>query len=117
MNAPQAGRETPDYYGAYPRLSQEQVAAFSRQGETRRIEDGEVLFGEGDANYDFFVVLTGLVAAVNGYGTPSERLMAVHGHGRFLGELSLLTGQSPFYSAVVREAGEVLLVPVEHLKA
>jgi thioredoxin reductase (NADPH) len=117
MNASQADRETPDLYGAYPRLSQEQVAAFSRHAEARRTERGEVLFGEGDPGYDFFVVLTGLVASLNGYGTPSERLIGVHGPGRFLGELSLLTGQTAFYSAVVREAGEVLRVPVDRMKA
>ena len=64
-----------------------------RHGERRRTEAGEVLFREGDERYDFFVVLEGLVAVVSGYG-GDERLLAVHGPGRFLGELGLLTGQA-----------------------
>jgi thioredoxin reductase (NADPH) len=39
----------------------------------------------------------------------------VHGHGRFLGELSLLTGEGSFYTAMALDAGEVLAVPVARL--
>ena len=41
----------------------------------------------------------------------------MHGPRRFLGELGLLTGQAAFFTAVVREAGEVLSVPVEQVCA
>ena len=51
----------------------------------------------------------------SGYG-GDERLIAVHGPGRFLGELGLLTGQAALFTAVVREPGEVLVVPVERLR-
>ena len=40
----------------------------------------------------------------------------MHGPGRFLGELNLLTGQAAFLTAVVREPGAVLAVPVERLR-
>jgi thioredoxin reductase (NADPH) len=108
--------ETPDHDGAYPRLTQEQIAALSRYGMRRRTTAGEILFHEGDERYDFFVVLEGTVAIVQGYG-GENRLIAVHGPGRFLGELSLLTGQAAFFTAVMREDGEVLQVPVEQLRA
>jgi thioredoxin reductase (NADPH) len=108
-------RETPDGHGAFPRLDEEQIAGLSEYGERRRTEAGDVLFREGDEAYDFFVVLDGLVAIVTGSGS-SERLFAVHGPGRFLGELSLLTGQAAFFTAVVREPGEVLRVPVERVR-
>jgi thioredoxin reductase (NADPH) len=57
------------------------------------------------------------VAVIDGYRYPDERLVAVHGSRRFLGELGLLTGQAAFFSAVVVEPGEVLVVPVERLRA
>ena len=57
----------------------------------------------------------GTVAIVEGYG-GEERVISVHGPGRFLGELNLLTGQAVFLTAVVREPGEVLVVPVERLR-
>ena len=50
------------------------------------------------------------------YGQPDERLIAVHGPRRFLGELSLLTGQPAFFTAVVREPGEVLAVAASALR-
>ena len=112
----QASEETPDLQGAFPRLSDAQVAALDAQGQRRLIQPGDVLFAEGDRECDFFVVLAGRVASVEGHGTPEERVIAVHGTGRFLGELSLLTGEDAWYSAVALGAGEVLAVPVARLR-
>src|ERR1700749_4210078 len=56
--------ETPDLQGAYPRLSDAQVAALARQGRHRVTQPGEVLFAEGDRDCDFVVVLAGRVASV-----------------------------------------------------
>ena len=53
---------------------------------------------------------------VDGHGTPEERVIGVHGRGRFLGELSLLTGEVSFYTAVAADDGEVLVVPVDRLR-
>jgi thioredoxin reductase (NADPH) len=107
--------ETPDRDGAFPRLSELQVAALARHGERRPTQAGEVLFHQGDRHYDFFVVLDGLVRIVDGEPDDGE-LIAVHGPRRFLGELSLLIGQAAFFTAVVAEPGEVLAVPVERLR-
>jgi thioredoxin reductase (NADPH) len=112
----QAIVETPDHDGAYPRLTEDQIATLSRYGQRRRTHAGEILFREGDERYDFFVVLEGTVAIVADYG-GENRLIAVHGPGRFLGELSLLTGQAAFFTAVMRQDGEVLQVPVEQVRA
>jgi thioredoxin reductase (NADPH) len=109
---PQHMPETPDTNGAYPRLSEEQIAMLTRHGERRAARPGNVLFRDGDQWADFFVVVAGKVAIVEGYESTDERLLAVHGPGRFLGELSLLTGQAALYSAVVVEPAEILAVPV-----
>ena len=61
------------------------------------------------------MILAGRVAIVEGYGSD-ERVISVHGPGRFLGELNLLTGQAVLVTAVVREAGEVLAVPVPRFR-
>jgi thioredoxin reductase (NADPH) len=116
VTEPQALEETPDLHGAFPRLSSAQIAALEPHGERRQVEAGEILFREGDERYDFFVILEGKVAAVAAHGLQDEQVMAVHGPGRFLGELSLLTGQGAFFTAIVREPGEVLVVPVERLR-
>jgi thioredoxin reductase (NADPH) len=107
--------ESPDVLGAFPRLSDEQIAALMRVGERRRVRRGDVLFREGDGNCDFFVILDGKVAVVEESGA-GEEVIGVHGPGRFLGELGLVTGQTVFVTAIVREPGEVLVVPQERLR-
>ena len=108
--------ETPDTIGAYPRLTEDQIRALDAHGERRAVQPGEVLFHDGDQWSDFFVVTAGKVAIVEGYERLEERLLVVHGPRRFLGELSLLTGQASLYSAVVVEPGEILAVPVGRVR-
>jgi thioredoxin reductase (NADPH) len=108
--------ETEDTSGAFPRLGEGQIRALEAHGERRRVRRGDVLFREGDQRYDFFVILEGKAAIVEGYGSGHERVIGVHGRGRFLGELNLLTGQAAFLTAVMVEDGEVLAVPPERLR-
>jgi len=108
--------ETPDLQGAYPRLSDAQIAALADGSDRRDTRRGEILFREGDRNFDFYVVLAGHVGSVEGHGTREERIISVHGPGRFLGELSLLTGEGSLYTALALDAGEVLAVSVARLR-
>ena len=101
--------ETPDRDGAFPRLSEGQVEALSARGHRSPTTVGDRLYRAGDSPYDFFVILEGLVSA-HADAEGAEPPVAVHGPRRFLGELSLLTGQPAFYTTVVRAAGEVLEV-------
>jgi thioredoxin reductase (NADPH) len=107
--------ETPDPYGAFPRLSEEQIAALSSVGERRRVNDGDILYREGDGNGGFFIILAGKVVVVE-ESEAGERVVGVHGPRRFLGELGLITGQAVFVRAIVREPGEVLVVSPECLR-
>ncbi|MFI5913359.1 FAD-dependent oxidoreductase [Dactylosporangium sp. NPDC051541] len=109
-------RETPDRGWAYPRLADAHIQALAGQGQRRRTHTGDVLIREGEEHYDFFVVLAGKVAEVEEYG-EDKRTIGVHGPGRFLGELSLITGQAALCTSQVREPGEVLRVPADRLKA
>ena len=108
--------ETPNVDGAYPRLSPEQIDALARLGARRETRAGEVLFQAGDTSCDFFVIVAGTVAIVEGHGTEDERTVAIHGPGRFIGELGLLTGGLVFFTAVVREPGTVVGVPTPRLR-
>jgi thioredoxin reductase (NADPH) len=101
--------------GAFPRLDAEQRARLRAVGEVREVQPGEILFREGDESYDFFLVESGAVTIVQGYGREN-RVIAVHGRHRFLGELSLLSGATVWLTAVVRDAGEVIQVPVAQLR-
>jgi thioredoxin reductase (NADPH) len=96
-------------------LSLDQIAELEAFGTRRAVVAGEYLYREGDASYDFFVVLSGTIEAIAGSGS-AERIVARHGAGRFLGELNLLTGLRVFVSARVTEDGEVLVVPAAALR-
>jgi thioredoxin reductase (NADPH) len=106
--------EPPDRHGAFPRLNDEQRARLRAVGEVRAVRPGEVLFRDGEAGYDFFVVESGAVAIVQGYG-QENRVVAVQGQHRFLGELNLLTGSPAYLTAVVRDPGEVIQMPAARL--
>ena len=108
--------ETPDLFGAFPELSEAQIAALAGRGERETTHVGDVLYQEGDRPYDFIAILSGKVAVVEEYGSPDLQVVGVHGPRRFLGEISLLAGQAAFVTAVVVEAGEVLRLPVEELR-
>jgi thioredoxin reductase (NADPH) len=109
--------ETEDRSGAFPRLDDGQIEALASHGERRPTRRGEVLYREGDARYDFYVILEGKAAVVEGYESGHERTIGVHGARRFLGELNLLTDQAAFLTAVVVEPGEVLAVAPDRLRA
>jgi len=107
--------ETPDPYGAFPRLTDGQIDRLAVAGERRRTRAGEVLYAQGDPTSEFFVILDGTVAVVEGFG-DEQKIVRVHGPRRFLGELGLLEGQPAFVSAVFADDGEVLAVPVAALR-
>ena len=112
---PMAGNETADRYWQYPRLSGRQLAVVAAYAERRPTRRGEVLYDLGEEGSDLVVVLDGRVAVVGGYG-GEQHLVGVHGPGRFLGELGLLSGQGAVLAAVVLEPGEVLVVPPERVR-
>ena len=107
--------ETPDQLGAYPRLSDDQLAALMAVGEERSTAPGDVLYREGDEGYDFYVVLEGKVAMID-TNESGETLIAIHGPRRFLGELGVLVGQPAFFTARVVEPGAALRVPAERVR-
>jgi thioredoxin reductase (NADPH) len=98
-----------------PRLSADHIEVLRRYGEVRPTVAGQVLFREGDRNYDFIVILTGAVTVVD-HQAGVERELVTGGPGEFAAELSLLTGERVFATAVVAEAGSILVVPVSRLQ-
>jgi thioredoxin reductase (NADPH) len=107
--------ETPDLHGAYPRLSGTQLCALIEQGERRPIRAGEVLMRSGERSDRFYVLLSGQVIVAEDDDDVC-RIIRVHNAGRFLGELSLITGQAEFVTTIVHMPGEVLCLPVNQLR-
>ena len=64
--------ETPDLHGAFPRLTDGQIAVLAARGERRPARAAEVLFRAGEPVGHFFVVLAGLVAGVDDDGADEH---------------------------------------------
>lgn len=98
-----------------PKLREDQIEVLGRYGQTKTTETGEVLFGAGDTQNAFIVVLEGAVEVVD-YFAGEARTIGTLRAGRFVGDLTMLTGQAVGPSAVMREGGKVLEISRERLK-
>jgi thioredoxin reductase (NADPH) len=100
---------------ANPILTEDHIAFLNRYGKTRKTEVGEVLFEAGDTSYEFVVVLEGEVEIIDDFAGEARSLGILEA-GRFVGEMTMLTGQAIYVSAVVRKGGEVLAIAPKQLK-
>ena len=100
---------------AYPTLSSQQIDQLRQFGEEQSTQVGDILFRVGDKDYYWFVIIAGAVAIVSNADTNAE-ILAVRTDGQFLGEISLLTGQTAFLTARVQRAGSVLEISAEKLR-
>ena len=104
------------YAGRSPVLDAAQLEVLRSYGSEHDMAAGEVLFADGDLTYDLIVVLSGEARIIERSGQAGETVIATYGHGQFLGEIGLLTGQRAYLSAVASTAGRVLRVPVEQVR-
>src|SRR5215210_4137222 len=100
---------------ANPTLTQDHIEFLRRYGKTRNTEVGEVLLRAGDASYNFMVILECEVEIVDDFAGEARSLGVLQA-GRFVGEMTMLTGQAIYVSAVVRKGGKVLAISPERLK-
>src|SRR5712672_1986308 len=82
-----------------PALSASQLATLAALGEEGTADVGDVLYRVGDQRYPFIAIVEGEVAIRDAAGGEILR----HGASGFLGELSLLSGQTVLVTAVVTE--------------
>src|SRR4029077_1540873 len=82
-----------------PALSVSQLAMLAELGEERTADVGEVLYRGGDERYPFIAIREGGGALLDAAGGEITR----HGASGFLGELTLLSGQTVLVTALVTE--------------
>ena len=93
---------------AFPTFTPAQLERLAAYGDETSVDAGEDLFREGQASSDLIVIIEGEADIVYAdTATEVETVIATHGAGRFLGELSLLTGQRTFLRGRMRSAGRV----------
>ncbi len=98
---------------ASPPLSDAQLKALAELGEERTADVGETLFRIGDQRYPFIAVVEGEVSMRDRAGHE----IVSHGPSKFLGELSLLSGQAALLSAVVTQPLRYIAVDRDVLRA
>src|SRR4051794_29856624 len=94
----------PKEQALFPRLTEEALRHMREVGEEVELADGDVLFAEGETDYSLFVILDGEVRVTKQVANE-ETLLAIHEHGEFSGEISMLTGGPAI--ATGRAAGRV----------
>jgi len=70
-----------------------------------------ILFHEGDTGAHFYIVLEGQIAVIKALGTTEERLLGMRRAGEFIGEMSLLSADTP-RTASIRASQDTRLVVV-----
>jgi thioredoxin reductase (NADPH) len=80
-------------------LSSSQLETLAEHGKRRTAQVGDVLYTVGDETYPFIAIEEGEVAILDAAGNEIVR----HGPSGFLGELNLLSGQTVFVTAVVKQ--------------
>ena len=80
-------------------LTDEQRETLRQHGEERSAAVGDVLYRVGDRTYPFIAIVEGEAAILDGQGNEIVR----HGRNGFLGELSLLSGQTVYVTAKVTQ--------------
>ena len=118
MTGPSGSRRHPalEPPGARSLLGESQLAVLRRYGTEHHVEDGEILFANGDQTYDMIVLLEGTVDIVEHYGQPNENVIITYGPREFLGEMGLLTGQGVYVTAAAASEGRILRIPIAQVK-
>lgn len=101
--------------GMFPALDQAQIARLAPLGEERRFAAGAIIFDQGDSEHGVFVVLEGsieLASLVNG----QESALAVHGVGKFTGEVNQLSGRRSLVRCRAHESSRLLEISRANLQ-
>lgn len=100
-----------------PILTEAQLDRLRSHGLAQTVATGDTLYRVGDRSYELVLIDSGTVDIVREATRDSpEQIVAQHGAGRFLGELSLLTGQTVFLTARVTSPGVVRRISSESFR-
>ena len=102
----------PNQNTLFPKLPDEALQEMQQFGKEIQLNKGDILFNEGESNYNFHVVLSGEIEITKHVGDET-RLLAVHRRGEFMGELSMLTGSASIANAKALSPSHVLQVDID----
>src|ERR687897_1365476 len=103
-----------DAVAMFPTLTTAQLARVAAHGRLRTVQRGDVLIEQGDTDVPFFVVTSGAIEVVRPVG-DTETPIAVHGPGKFTGEVNMLSGRRALVRVRASAPGEVIEVSRDRL--
>jgi thioredoxin reductase (NADPH) len=103
------------YPSAFPKLDDQQLAAFSEFAECKMYHDGELLFAAGEREVTFHVIKSGEVEIVDESGSE-RRPLFMHEPREFTGDLANLSGRPANVSGVARGEVQVYEISAEKLQ-
>lgn len=89
-------------------LDAREIASLADLSHTHHARSGDIIFREGDAPENFYVVVDGAAAVWKNWGEADAELLAVHGQGQLFGEMALVD-ELPRSATVIAEADTDLL--------
>ncbi|HEX8582621.1 MAG TPA: Crp/Fnr family transcriptional regulator [Acidimicrobiales bacterium] len=97
-------------------LDGDELRRIEQAAEPRRLRRGDVLFREGDAAHDLFVVVDGRIAISNKSIDGRESMVALMERGDLFGEMPLFDQRTRSAEARALEPSEVLALPYEPVR-
>jgi thioredoxin reductase (NADPH) len=98
----------------FPTLTRAQIERIAAYGVIRSVSCGDILVEAGDPVVPFFVVKSGEIEIIRP-SSLGDTLVAVHGPGKFSGEINLILGRRSLTRARVSEPGELVQLTHEQL--
>src|SRR3954453_5450457 len=100
----------------FPRLTDEEIARFSRFGEPRNYRAGDYLVRVGEVGPGLMLILSGEVDVIQ-VNAGEPRRIVVHERGNFMGELAQLSGRPYLVDELALTDVEALAIPQDRLRA
>jgi thioredoxin reductase (NADPH) len=102
---------------AFPTLTADMIEVARRYGTEATIRAGSFAFVEGQPQYDLVVIIDGTFSILRrDLDAGTERVITTHESRRFLGELSILTGERTTLAARAERDSSVILIDPPSLR-
>jgi thioredoxin reductase (NADPH) len=94
--------------GSRPQFQRAQIAVLQKYGSEHDVAVDQILFSDGDVEYDLIVVLSGELEVVEHHGQAGSNVVSTYRAFEFPGEIGMLTGQHAYLTARVTKSGRIL---------
>jgi len=97
-------------FGIFEGMGIRELHAIASVVNVETFKPGDIMIREGEENSSIYLVVTGKVTIIQGYGTADQKEKVTIGDGSFLGELSLFTRLAPNATCMAAEDTEAFVL-------